>query len=73
MGCVFQDNECVDYREMAVGVCQRFRVRANSRSSEVEFALGWDMQVVNFGKATRFYKRFANLSYLNTLAEFSLN
>ncbi|PAV77875.1 hypothetical protein WR25_08643 [Diploscapter pachys] len=51
------DDEYIDYREMAVGVCQRFRVRANSRSSEVEFALGWDMQVVNFGKATRFYKR----------------
>ncbi|PAV87241.1 hypothetical protein WR25_15110 [Diploscapter pachys] len=60
------DDEYMDYREMAVGVCQRFRVRANSKSSEVEFALAWDMQVVNFGKATRFYKRYKSALFNET-------
>ncbi|XGW23258.1 hypothetical protein V3C99_005471, partial [Haemonchus contortus] len=52
-----QDNEyssnCV---ELAVGVCNRFQVAANSSQTR-DFALSWDMPDVTFGGSGRWYKR----------------
>ncbi|KAK6058066.1 hypothetical protein COOONC_04368 [Cooperia oncophora] len=51
-----QDNECPPgCSELAVGICNRFQVAANSSQSR-DFALSWDMPDVTFGASARWYK-----------------
>ena len=57
-------------KELGVAVCAQRSVKANCKVPQcMEFALVWDMPVVQFGNRKRDYKRYTNLYFW--LIEFS--
>uniref|UniRef100_A0A8R1DJ62 Glycosyl-hydrolase family 116 N-terminal domain-containing protein n=1 Tax=Caenorhabditis japonica TaxID=281687 RepID=A0A8R1DJ62_CAEJA len=56
-GDVPNDDGCsANAREMAVSVCNRFKLAPSTRKSH-DYALGWDMPKVHFGSIARSYYR----------------
>lgn len=50
--------EVTPTRELAIAVCAQTIVKANSKAeAPMEFALAWDMPIVQFGARKRNYRR----------------